>query len=147
MPRASPSSWTTPTSSVSPTRSMRRIRSSAAPPPRWTPSAWFGRYRGSPEISTKGTKDTKDTKTTGMEMDRRDKLRVLRALRGSIRPARNGFTFVELLVVLAIIVVLAALMLPVLGGARAKARQATCASNLRQLALADGLYAGDNDGV
>jgi prepilin-type processing-associated H-X9-DG protein len=48
--------------------------------------------------------------------------------------------------VLAVISVLAALMFPVLAGARAKARQAACASNLRQLAVADGLYAADHDG-
>jgi prepilin-type N-terminal cleavage/methylation domain-containing protein/prepilin-type processing-associated H-X9-DG protein len=74
-------------------------------------------------------------------------LRVLRVLRGSIRPVRRGFTLIELLVVLAIVGILGALMFPVLAGARVKARQTTCASNLRQLALADGMYAGDNDGV
>src|SRR5439155_26189961 len=53
---------------------------------------------------------------------------------------------VELLVVLAVLATLAALLLPVLAGGREKARQAACASNLRQLALANGLYAGDYDG-
>lgn len=74
-------------------------------------------------------------------------LRALRVLRGSQRSTHPAFTLVELLVVLSIIAVLAALMFPVLAGARAKGRQASCASNLKQLALADGMYAGDNDGV
>src|SRR5207237_150722 len=82
-------------------------------------------------------------------MDRMNRMKRadLRTLRGSIRTVRSAFTMIELLVVLAIVAILAALMFPVLAGARAKARQTTCASNLRQLALADGMYAGDNDGV
>src|SRR5437763_15698188 len=83
----------------------------------------------------------------GMEIDVLCVLRVLRALRGSDRSRRRAFTLVELLVVLAIIATLAALLFPALAGARAKGRQASCASNLRQLALANGMYAGDNDGV
>ena len=69
----------------------------------------------------------------------------------SPRPLRlcgesRAFTLVDLLVVLAAIGVLAALVMPVLAGAREKGRQAACASNLRQLALANGLYAEDHDG-
>src|SRR5262249_41378184 len=71
----------------------------------------------------------------------------VRDLRGSNRSTRPAFTLMELLVVLAIIAVLAAIIFPVLAGVRAKGRQASCASNLRQLALANGMYAGDNDGV
>jgi prepilin-type processing-associated H-X9-DG protein len=53
---------------------------------------------------------------------------------------------VELLVVLAVIALLAALLLPVLASARRKAWEAQCGSNLRQIALANDLYAQDHDG-
>ena len=60
-------------------------------------------------------------------------------------PARRAFTLIELLVVIAIISVLAAILFPVFASAREKARQAACASNLRQLGLAARQYVQDND--
>ena len=58
---------------------------------------------------------------------------------------RKGFTLIEILVVIAIIAILAAILFPVFSRARAKARQATCASNLKQLATALEMYTQDYD--
>lgn len=57
----------------------------------------------------------------------------------------DGFTLVELLVVLAVMAMLAALFLPVLAQARERARQSTCLSNLRQIGQAHLLYLQDWD--
>ncbi|HIE53442.1 MAG TPA: DUF1559 domain-containing protein [Armatimonadetes bacterium] len=59
--------------------------------------------------------------------------------------SRRGFTLIELLVVIAIIAILAAILFPVFAQAREKARQASCQSNAKQLALAFLMYAQDND--
>ena len=57
----------------------------------------------------------------------------------------NGFTLVELLVVIGIIALLAAILFPVFASVRQKARQTTCLSNLKQAGLAISMYAQDYD--
>jgi len=58
--------------------------------------------------------------------------------------ATKGFTLLELLLVVAVIAILAALLLPTLGRARSKARQASCVNNLRQINLGVRMYADDS---
>jgi len=59
---------------------------------------------------------------------------------------RRAFTLVELLIVIAVIAILAAILLPTLVQAKLSARRITCVNNLRQLGLASQMYWDDHDG-
>jgi len=58
-----------------------------------------------------------------------------------------GFSLIELLVVISIIAVVLAILMPGLGKARATAKRARCAGNLKQIDLAMHLYLGSNDDI
>jgi len=62
-----------------------------------------------------------------------------------VRATRLGFTLLELLAVIAIVGLLLAMIFPAIQKAKVRAKQASCASNLRQLHLATMMYLAEND--
>jgi prepilin-type N-terminal cleavage/methylation domain-containing protein/prepilin-type processing-associated H-X9-DG protein len=67
-----------------------------------------------------------------------------RILTQSRQADRTAFTLVELLVVIAVIAILAAILLPALSRSKAQAARTTCLNNQRQIGFAYNLYTGEN---
>ena len=60
---------------------------------------------------------------------------------------KKNFTLIELLIVIAIIAILAAMLLPALGAVRTKAKQVPCAGNLKQISMLTTMYANTFDNL
>ncbi|HJN14450.1 MAG TPA: prepilin-type N-terminal cleavage/methylation domain-containing protein [Armatimonadota bacterium] len=65
---------------------------------------------------------------------------------GLLNRRKSGFTLIEVILVMGIIAILAAILFPVFARAQAKARQTSCLENLRQISIALSLYARDHAG-
>jgi prepilin-type N-terminal cleavage/methylation domain-containing protein/prepilin-type processing-associated H-X9-DG protein len=61
------------------------------------------------------------------------------------QPVRSAFTLIELLIVIAVILILAAILFPAFGRARENARRASCQSNMKQIGLGFAQYVQDFD--
>ncbi len=66
-------------------------------------------------------------------------------MRHRVSTSFTRFTLIELLVVVAIIAILASILLPALQTAREKGRASVCTSNLKQIGMAYGMFADEND--
>lgn len=69
------------------------------------------------------------------------------ALENAKTPHTKAFTLVEMLIVIAIIAVLAALLFPAIGSLTRKSQGTACSNNLRQIGVAMNLYLADNQGT
>jgi prepilin-type N-terminal cleavage/methylation domain-containing protein/prepilin-type processing-associated H-X9-DG protein len=67
------------------------------------------------------------------------------AVRSLSRRGKRGFTLIELLVVIAIIAILAAMLLPALNKAKARAQRTMCMSNMKQLGLGLTMFTTDRE--